>query len=67
MEEAEDFEGVFVVYFVLESKQISFSAFTAGADLFLKHTKFGLKRNMFTYKKIKLFYSSTYFLIFCTQ
>ena len=29
-----------------------------------KHTKFGLKWNMFTYKKIKLFYSSTYFLIF---
>ena len=28
------------------------------------HTKFGLKWNMFTYKKIKLFYSSTYFLIF---
>ena len=29
-----------------------------------KDTKFGLKWNMFTYKKIKLFYSSTYFLIF---
>ena len=29
-----------------------------------KQTKFGLKSNMFTYKKIKLFYSSTYFLIF---
>ena len=29
-----------------------------------KQTKFGLKCNMFTYKKIKLFYSSTYFLIF---
>ena len=29
-----------------------------------KHTKFGMKWNMFTYKKIKLFYSSTYFLIF---
>ena len=29
-----------------------------------KHTKFGLKWNMFTYKKIKLFYSSTYLLIF---
>ena len=29
-----------------------------------KHTKVGLKWNMFTYKKIKLFYSSTYFLIF---
>ena len=29
-----------------------------------KHTKFGLKLNMFTYKKIKLFYSSTYYLIF---
>ena len=29
-----------------------------------KLTKFGLKWNMFTYKKIKLFYSSTYFLIF---
>ena len=27
------------------------------------HTKFGLKWIMFTYKKIKLFYSSTYFLI----
>ena len=25
-----------------------------------KHTKFGLKWNMLTYKKIKLFYSSTY-------
>ena len=29
-----------------------------------KRTKFGLKWNMFIYKKIKLFYSSTYFLIF---
>ena len=29
-----------------------------------KHTKFGLKWYIFTYEKIKLFYSSTYFLIF---
>ena len=29
-----------------------------------KHTKFGLKWNMFTYKNIKLFNRSTYFLIF---
>ena len=29
-----------------------------------KHSKFGLMWNMFTYKKIKLFYSRTYFLIF---
>ena len=28
-----------------------------------KHTKFGSKRNVFTYKKIKLFYSCKYFLI----
>ena len=29
-----------------------------------KLTKYGFKWNMFTYKKIKLFYSGTYFLIF---
>ena len=31
-----------------------------------EHTKFGLKWNMFTYKNIKLFYSSTYFFILCS-
>ena len=29
-----------------------------------KHAQFGLKWNMFTYKKMNLFYSSIYFVIF---